>query len=587
MRRNASHFCPGENVTIAYKNSAARRGIGAFGDRAMGEAFSCVQCGKPVPADAPQGLCSACAKHAERDYMLPPASSVQEAATMPPEVRTGEDTVALPEAGATAEPTAPDAGATFVDIPGYEILGELGRGGMGIVYKARQIKLNRIVALKMILAGGHAGEADLARFRTEAEAIARVKHGNIIQIYEISEHEGKPYFALEYCGGGSLARQTKGTPMPSKEAARIVETLARGIEAAHQQEIIHRDLKPANVLLLMDGTPKITDFGLAKKLDDAGQTQSGAIMGTPSYMAPEQAGGKTKEIGPAVDIYALGAVLYELLTGRPPFKAATPLDTLLQVVDRDPAPPRLLNPNVDGDVETVCLKCLEKDPTRRYDSAQTLADDLERYRVGESIKARSLNLVSKIAFALERSYYDVQFQAYSRIFFGYALIMPACETARFVVYQTRQSVWALLAIEAVRLAALLGLFFWLRPTGLRATGPAGRLMWTVWVGYFFTLTVVGAAHSLVRGVTLDEDPTLYPVIAAVTGMAFYVLGSSYWGWCYAIGLAFHLLALLMPLDLQFAPLAHGALWAIALGAIAFRLRRLSVTEQPSAIASNV
>src|SRR6202030_1192251 len=173
---------------------------------------------------------------------------------------------------------------------GYEILSELGRGGMGVVYKARQTKLHRLVALKMILAGGHAGASDLARFQTEAEAIARLQQPNIVQVHEVGEHEGKPFFSLEFCGGGSLERKLNGTPLPAREAAALVETLARAMQAAHDHHIIHRDLKPANVLLLEDGTPKITDFGLAKKLDEAGQTQSGAIMGTPSYMAPEQAG---------------------------------------------------------------------------------------------------------------------------------------------------------------------------------------------------------------------------------------------------------------------------------------------------------
>ena len=311
----------------------------------MRKAMLCAQCRKAIPADAPQGLCSACMMQAEQRTIPPVAAIATEALTLPPQMpRAGADTVAPPLAEFVTEPMSADSDATFVDIPGYEILGELGRGGMGVVYKARQIKLRRLVALKMILAGSHAGEADLARFRTEAEAIARVKHTNIIQIYEIGEHEGKPYFALEFCSGGSLAQKIDGTPMLPKEAARIVALLARGMEAAHEADVIHRDLKPANVLLLKNGTPKITDFGLAKKLDDAGQTQSGAIMGTPSYMAPEQAGGETKKMGPPADIYALGAILYELLTGRPPFQAETAWDTLMQVLSHDPVPPSRLQP---------------------------------------------------------------------------------------------------------------------------------------------------------------------------------------------------------------------------------------------------
>jgi WD40 repeat protein/tRNA A-37 threonylcarbamoyl transferase component Bud32 len=280
-------------------------------------------------------------------------------------------------------------------VPGYEILEELGRGGMGVVYKARQTKLNRLVALKMILASGHAGEAELARFRTEAEAIARLQHPNIVQVYEVGEHDGRPFFSLEFCPGGSLDRKLAGTPLPPQQAAQLVETLARAMQAAHEANVIHRDLKPANVLLAADGSPKITDFGLAKKLDDAGQTQSGAVLGTPSYMAPEQAGGKARELGPAADVYALGAILYELLTGRPPFKAATQVDTILQVLGDEPVPPTQLQSRTPRDLETICLKCLQKAPGKRYGSAAALAADLHRYQAGEPIQARPVGRVER------------------------------------------------------------------------------------------------------------------------------------------------------------------------------------------------
>jgi tRNA A-37 threonylcarbamoyl transferase component Bud32 len=274
-------------------------------------------------------------------------------------------------------------------VAGYEILSELGRGGMGVVYKARHLKLDRVVALKMILAGAHAGAQELARFRTEAEAVARLHHPNIVQIYEIGEEGGKPFLSLEYVEGGSLERKLNGTPLPPRAAAELVEKLARAVAAAHERGVIHRDLKPGNVLLAADGTPKVTDFGLAKKLDDlAGATQSGAILGTPSYMAPEQAGGRSKEIGPAADVYALGAILYECLTGRPPFKAATALETILEVLEREPVAPRLLSPVVPRDLETICLKCLEKLSARRYADAAALADDLGHWLRDEPIAAR-------------------------------------------------------------------------------------------------------------------------------------------------------------------------------------------------------
>jgi WD40 repeat protein len=259
---------------------------------------------------------------------------------------------------------------------------------MGVVYQARQAKLGRTVALKMILSGAHAAEADLARFRTETEAIARLQHPNIVQVFEVGEHGGLPFCSLEFCPGGSLEKKLGGTPLPPREAAWLVEALARAMQAAHDKGVIHRDLKPANVLLAEDGTPKVTDFGLAKKLDEAGQTVTGAVIGTPSYMAPEQASGTGAGIGPRCDVYALGAILYECLTGRPPFKAATTLDTLRQVVSDEPVPPRQFQSKTPRDLETICLKCLQKDPAWRYQSALALAEDLRRFLAGDPIRAR-------------------------------------------------------------------------------------------------------------------------------------------------------------------------------------------------------
>ena len=290
----------------------------------------------------------------------------------------------------------PPLGTKVRYIGDYELLDELGRGGMGVVYKARQSKLNRLVALKMILAGEYAGEREVARFRTEAEAVARLQHPNIVQIFEVGEHDGHPYFSLEFVDGGSLAQKLDGTPLPPQQAARLVETLARAMHAAHQAGVVHRDLKPANVLLTADGTPKITDFGLAKKLEDAaGPTGSNAIMGTPSYMAPEQAGGDSNKVGPPADVYALGAILYELLTGRPPFKAATPLDTVLQVVNDEPVPPRKLQSKTPRDLDTICLKCLQKAPGKRYATAADLAEDLRRFQAQEPIQARPVGRLER------------------------------------------------------------------------------------------------------------------------------------------------------------------------------------------------
>jgi tetratricopeptide (TPR) repeat protein len=294
-------------------------------------------------------------------------------------------------AGTASPPTAPGdpAAGGLPPVPGYEIMEEVGRGGMGVVYKARQRGLNRLVALKMVLAGVHAGSQHRVRFRVEAEAVARLEHPNIVQIHEVGHHEGLPYLSLEFVDGGSLAQRLDGTPMAADRAARLVQTLARAMEHAHRRGVIHRDLKPANVLLTADGVPKISDFGLAKRLELDGVTlASGAVMGTPSYMSPEQAAGKPKEIGPATDVYALGAILYELLTGRPPFKAETPSETLLQVQAQEPVSPSRLQHKLSHDLTTICLKCLAKDRRKRYASAEALADDLQRFLAGEPIRAR-------------------------------------------------------------------------------------------------------------------------------------------------------------------------------------------------------
>jgi tetratricopeptide (TPR) repeat protein len=312
-----------------------------------------------------------------------------------------------------ASPDAPREAPTNFAPPGFEILSELGRGGMGVVYKARQKSLNRLVALKVILGAGHAGADTLARFRAEATTAAQLQHPNIVQVFEVGEHDGQPFFSLELVEGGSLADRLKGEPLPPREAAELVRTLALAVQHAHERGVVHRDLKPGNILLSSEfrvpspesghselGTRnselKITDFGLAKQQSAQSHlTQSGAILGTPSYMAPEQAAGAGSTVGPAADVYALGAILYELLAGRPPFRAASAMDTVLQVLHEDPVPPSRLQPKLPRDLETICLKCLAKKPEQRYPSAAALADDLGRFLAGESILARPASPVVK------------------------------------------------------------------------------------------------------------------------------------------------------------------------------------------------
>jgi serine/threonine protein kinase len=282
-------------------------------------------------------------------------------------------------------------------IAGFEILEELGRGGMGVVYKARQVNLSRLVALKMVLAGAHAGPDALERFRNEARAVASLQHPDILRIHDVGEAGGLPYLSLEFIEGGSLAQQMAGRPQDITQAAWTIRNIARAIHAAHRQGIVHRDLKPANILLTVDGRPKITDFGLARcRWDDSDWTRTGTIVGTPDYMAPEQTRGPAHDARPLVDQHAVGAILDELLTGRPPFRGATPSDTIEQVRTQEPVPPTRLRPGVPRDLETICLKCLQKEPERRYADADALADDLNRFLDGRPVVARPVSIVEHL-----------------------------------------------------------------------------------------------------------------------------------------------------------------------------------------------
>lgn len=308
--------------------------------------------------------------------------------------RDPSTTLALSASSVAAAQKTPTRVRYFGD---YELLEEIARGGMGVIYKARQVKLNRVVAIKMILAGELASPHDVQRFLAEAEAAANLNHPNIVPIFEIGEHAGQHYFSMGFIEGASLSSRLHEGPLPPREAAELLRTVASAVHYAHRQGVVHRDLKPANILLDKDKSPKVTDFGLAKKLkSDQGLTVSGQIVGTPSYMPPEQAAGKSKDIGPISDVYSLGAVLYSLLTGRPPFQAAMIAQTLYMVLTQEPVSPRELNHNVDRDLETICLKCLEKDVAARYASAQELADELDRFLRNEPIHARPISPVARM-----------------------------------------------------------------------------------------------------------------------------------------------------------------------------------------------
>ena len=333
----------------------------------------CPRCGQPKPPDAPAGHCPKCLVQLALEAVAAPT------------------VVPANEAGSrSANVQSPPPARTRVQYFGdYELIEEIARGGMGVVWKARQASLNRVVAIKMILAGKFAGESEVRRFHTEAEAAANLQHPNIVAIHEIGEFDGQHYFSMDYIEGQNLAERVGDCPMPATQAAALVKKIAEAVHYAHQRGTLHRDLKPSNVLIDAEGQPRITDFGLAKQLSrDTGLTQTGAVLGTPAYMPPEQAAGRNEQVGPASDVYSMGAMLYHLMTGRAPFVAETPAATLRKAMEDDPMAPSKLNPQTPPDLETICLKCLEKRPDRRYHSARELAEELGRFLNHEPILAR-------------------------------------------------------------------------------------------------------------------------------------------------------------------------------------------------------
>jgi tRNA A-37 threonylcarbamoyl transferase component Bud32 len=473
------------------------------------------------------------------------------------------------------------------DFGDYELLSEIGRGGMGVVYRARQKKLNRLVALKMIIGGRLASQEDLNRFLIEAKAAARLDHPNIVTVHEIGEIDGQHFFSMEYVEGETLAKRLAHGPLPSKKAARIMVTVAQALHYAHQQGILHRDLKPSNILIDANDEPYVTDFGLAKRLDaDAThKTETGAILGTPSYMSPEQAAGKIREIGACCDVYGMGALLYELLTGRPPFRSETHLDTLMHVMYSEPVPPRLLNPKIDHDLETICLKCLEKDQHKRYPNAEELAKDLFRYLNGESISARSFNMFDRIGRILDRSQHDAAFHTWSTMLFLIGAIVFVEHVAVYFLALTNQPPATFFVARVIQLMVLAGLFWMHRGQQLLPRTAAERELWTIWLGYLVSYaSAYLVVHWLYTNEQIQHGPQgppharhliVYPISSILSGLAFFVMGSNYWGRCYAIGLAFMVVAILCTFHLEWAPLEFGVLWLIALGSLGFRMRRLA------------
>jgi serine/threonine protein kinase len=503
-----------------------------------------------------------------------------------------------------AETAAVAPGAPLPEVAGYEVLEVLGCGGMSIVYKARHRQLHRHVAVKMILSGAHASPTERARLRTEAEAVARLHHPNIVQIYEVGEHAGLPFLALEFVDGGSLAEalasgRWAGTgPDETLRAAQLVETLARAMHYAHQHGIIHRDLKPANILLVSGGVvsgewsklsstthhsplttyqPKITDFGLAKCLDaGTGLTQTGAVLGTPSYMAPEQADGKIQAVGPLTDVYALGAILYELLTGRPPFQGATVLETLEQVRLQEPKPPLAMQPKIPRDLNTICLKCLEKDPRDRYPSALELADDLKRFHQGELIHARAFTLIDRVARTLNRDQQVMQFHALENLLWWLIPVPALTHLLGFLLLRHGWPHVTALWTTAATLVPLIGgvlLFSFSR--NRFPSGPSLRDFWSLRIGHWVGVVLLPFLCYLLATPDRPWEPlTTYPLWALISGVAVFGMGSSFWGRFYLIGLLLFALAFVMTIQLEWAVLEFGAMMSALFTIVGLHLRRI-------------
>jgi serine/threonine-protein kinase len=474
----------------------------------------------------------------------------------------------------------------------FELIGEIGRGGMGIVYKAWQKSLNRVVALKMILRGEQATLADVARFQVEAEATAHLEHPNIVPVYAAGEHDGLAWFSMRYVEGETLTRLLGRGPLRPREAASLLARISRGIDFAHQHGILHRDLKPSNILLDRVGQPHVTDFGLAKRVRATGNgaapelaarlTHSNAIVGTPAYMAPEQVTGSRGKPSPASDVYSLGVILYEMLTGRPPFQAPTAVDTLLLVLDQDPVRPGMLNPKVDPDLELICLKCIQKEPELRYASARELADDLEAYLHGEPLSVRRTRFVDLGQFfsrLLRETHHAVVLENWGVLWMCHSVkILLQCILTTALAWNGVRNPLVYLLLWGGGLMAW-GAVFW----GLRKrAGPVlfiERQVAHVW-GSAVLATISVFILEMLLGM---EVLRLAPLLAVIAGMTFVVKAGMLSGAFYLSGAAMFAITIPMALYPDYGILLFGALTAVCffVPGLKYYRQRLRSREAPT------
>ncbi len=480
----------------------------------------------------------------------------------------------MPIASPSASPES-NIAVSLSMVGEYELIQEIDRGGMGVVFKAHHRTLRRIVAIKMLLAGTFASEEAERRFRREAAALARLKHPEIVSVYDVGvvEHhgplQGRTWFAMELVDGIDLARRIESELFDSTSAAQLSIRVVDAVQYAHSKGVIHRDLKPANILLDANSNPHITDFGLSRySNDDETQlTADGQIFGTPGYMSPEQAIGKNDSISYATDIYSLGAVMYCMLTGRPPFRASSTVATLQQVVHDAPAPPRLLNRAVHPDFESIILKCLEKNPTDRYATAEDLKEDLGHFLRGETVNAASLNLVGYFNRVLANSRNSEFLEGWSRaLYMVSAVVLIFNLILQFVPLPSSQAT----LINAGKFALLFGVLWRARHGILTPQNPVERTIWNLWIGYI--LTYVTAV--VIARIDSQLDVNL-ATMSLVSSVILLVLGGHLWGGCYLIGGFFAILAVMITAFPDYSDILFGGLWSMVFFLLGRRYQKQS------------
>jgi serine/threonine-protein kinase len=485
-----------------------------------------------------------------------------------------EPSAAPPPSDRRLGPALPTHGRRFGD---YELFDELGRGGMGVVERARDRARGRTVAIKRLLRGPESHPQDLERFRLEALAASRLAHPHIVPVFQVGDCEGQPFFTMQYVEGTTLARRLADGPLPASEAARLLVPICRAVHYAHDHGVLHRDLKPSNILIDLQGNPYVSDFGLAKRIDvDPSLTPSGALLGTPSYMAPEQAGrpgsGRRGPLGPATDVYSLGAILYHMLTGRPPFQAATPIETILLALEHDPIPPRALNPRVSPDLEMIALKCLQKTPSLRYPSAVVLAEDLEAFLRGDPVSARSTSLRALAARLLGETHHAPILENWGLLWIYHSIVLLVFfGVSNWLYLRGVRQRWPYVLIFTVGLCGWAALFWALRRRG----GPirfVERQLAHIWGAGIVAINLVFLVEWL-----LDFPVfALAPMIAVTNGMLFMIKAGILSGDYYLqAGLTFLAIFPMVAFP-RFAPLIFGVIASACffVTGLKYRLRRL-------------